>query len=341
MVLVDTYCKGEILGNPDISGVGVVWSTWILSFLVILASFWVWLLLYYTEKPEESTLYRPSVKALLALGDTQLITALTLTLTSLLFITAEGDSSLYHIFVARGLVSANVSGYGASLMLGTKDYCNFKLRWIILLLFLVLYAVWTELCIRDFDKWSDEPPLCFQNENMVPGNYTTWMSLDRFWCPVGFVWVLLEPFKSLRAPMRWIEDGLPLKPKEYWKLVREEWRSRGPRGQAKSRTLLTVVYYAAILVFFGIAIILSILTITPPFFMPFAEIIFFSWAVYDVFKVRQINAALGAIVTCPSDPTRWIQCKQNPETQFGFGQIMPFCLLLFPILQLADIYAGK
>lgn len=341
MVLVDTYCEGEILGNPDISGAGVVWSTWVLSFLVILVSFWVWFLLYYTEKPKESKLYRPSVKALLTLGDTQLITALALTLTSLIFITAEGDTSLYHIFVARGLVNANLSGYGASLMLGTKDYCNFKFRWILLLSFLVLYAVWTELCIRDFDRWSNEPPLCFQNENIVPGDYTTWMSLDRFWCPVGFLWVLLEPFELLHAPVRWTEDKLPLMPTACWNLMREEWRSRGTRRQAKSRTFLRMACYASLLAFFSIAIVLSIITITPPFFTPFAGIIFFSWAVYDVFKVRQVNAALGAVVTCPSDPTHWIQCKQNPETRFGFGQIMPFCLLLFPVLQLADLYAGK
>ena len=74
---------------------------------------------------------------------------------------------------------------------------------------------------------------------------------------------------------------------------------------------------------------------------PFSDLLFFVWAVYDVFKARQINTALGAVVTCPSEPANWVQCKHNPKMQFGFGQILPFCLFLSTILQLADIYSGN
>jgi hypothetical protein len=304
-------------------------------------SFWLWSLIYFTAKPEESKLYRPSVKAFLALGDTQLITALALTVTSLIFITAEGNTSLYHIFVARGLVNANLSGYGASLMLGTKDQCNFMLRWLLLVMFLILYVVWTELCIHEFGRWSSKPPLCFQNENVVPGNYIVWMSLDRFWCPLGFLWVILEPVETLQKPISWIEDSLPKMPREYWELFCKEWQSRATKGRAKSEAYLMLACYASRLLLSVIGVLVSIITITPPFFTPFSNLLFFVWAVYDVFKVRQINTALGAVVTCPSEPAHWVQCKQNPETQFGFGQILPFCLFLSTILQLADIYSGK
>lgn len=301
-------------------------------------SFWLWWLLYFTPKPETSPWFRVSAKTLIALGDTQLITALAITITSLLFITVEKDTSLYHIFVARGLVDVNMAGYGASLIMGTMDQCNFMFRWALLVALVVIYLVWNEFCIQKFEGWSHKPPLCFQNENIVPGDYTTWMHLNRIWCPLGFIWVLLEPFEPLQRALQLVENDLAGQPMRYWGDLFDTWRSR-PSATPKA-FYLAMAGYAGGPLLSVIAVILAAITITPPFFTPFAGLLFVSWAVYNVYMVRRVNGSIWAIVTCPSDPTLWERCKENPEPQLGFGQILPFCLILSTVLQLADIYSG-
>ena len=68
------------------------------------------------------------------------------------------------------------------------------------------------VCIWKFEGWSASPPMCFQNENIVPGDYTTWMRLNRAWCPIGFTWVLLEPFEPLQKALQWVENDMPQQP---------------------------------------------------------------------------------------------------------------------------------
>lgn len=274
-------------------------------------SFWLWWLIYFTPKPEASPWFRVSVKALIALGDTQLITALAVTMTSLLFITVEKDASLYHIFVATGLVDVNMAGYGASLIMGTKDQCNFMFRWALLVILVAIYIVWNEFCIRKFEGWSHKPPRCSKNDNIVPGDYVTWMRLNRIWCPIGFTSILLEPFQPLQKALQRVENYLAGQPMRFWGYLCDTWRSR-PTTTSKA-FYLTMAGYAGGLLWSVIAIILAAITITPPFFTPFAGLLFVSWAVYDVYMVRRVNESIGAIVTCPSDPTLWGRCKDNPE----------------------------
>lgn len=57
-------------------------------------------------------------------------------------------------------------------MLGNKDQCSSMLRRLLLVMFLIQHVVWTELWVHEFGKWSSKLPLCFQNENVVLGNYS-------------------------------------------------------------------------------------------------------------------------------------------------------------------------
>ena len=236
---------------------------------------------------------------------------------------------------------------------------GFLVRWALLLVALVVYLVWNEFCIEKFENWSSEPPLCFQNENIVPGEYQLWMSVQRVWFPLGFGWMLCQPFDTLRKSLDWVEDELPTKPRQRWTRICDTWQQRQRQRRRRSGAMndnadrplsemmnmalsyLLLAGQVALLVLSVFGILFAIVTVTPPFYTPFAELFFFVWSVYNVYKVRQVNAAQGLVVACPSKPDSWTHCKENPEEQLGFGQILPFCLLLNTVLQLADMYSGE
>ena len=63
------------------------------------------------------------------------------------------------------------------------------------------------------------------------------------------------------------------------------------------------------------------------------------WDIYDVYVVRKANADI--IVGNPEYRMgKLFQNSDNPENDWGFGQILPFAMLLLPLLTALDFVSG-
>lgn len=123
--MTNAWCRGQLKADPDIAGIGVVSSIWIMTGLAISVSWILWgLAIFKGKTTQNSKLYRALTKSAFALADIQLVTALTITTSSVILILKVHETSLYHVFLARCLAQCNFNGYGAALLFDTRSQSN-------------------------------------------------------------------------------------------------------------------------------------------------------------------------------------------------------------------------
>lgn len=125
----DIWCQGELKGDSDIAGRGVVCSIWTTTALAIIISWVLWgLALWQGLTIHNSRFYRAPTKSAFVLADIQLATALAITTSSIILIRTNSETSLYHACIARCLAQANFTGYGAALTFHTRTQSNRSLH---------------------------------------------------------------------------------------------------------------------------------------------------------------------------------------------------------------------
>ena len=117
-------CNGEIKGDPDIAGTGVVWAIFINVIVAIILSFILWIYVLFctpdvrlnvsNEHPRWISALRDT---LVMQGDSQLISGLAIVIASLSNIYRDDETPLYHIFIARALADVCLTGHSACIIL--------------------------------------------------------------------------------------------------------------------------------------------------------------------------------------------------------------------------------
>ena len=81
--------------------------------------------------------------------------------------------------------------------------------------------------------------------------------------------------------------------------------------------------------------LLVIVFIQPPSTAPCSNTFTFIWTVVDLSLVWKHNKHI--VIECPSGGSQLSKMGNvNPESDWGFGQLLPMFLLLLPILTLLD-----
>lgn len=264
------YCSGQLKGDPDVAGIGIVCATYSITLMAVLVS---WLLWYYvivrnvdtlglknsmeSEISPEPKKYQSLLKCAFMLADIQWANLLAVTISSIKLIRADTETSLYHVFIARRLANLNMLGHGAALIFDTRKPANWKLRMTLLTLTLGPYFYWTALAIKEFkEEWSSVAPMCFYNISCVPYTYEFWMQLDIPWTFLGYVWLYLECTGKIDRKLRdlddWTMEGLTTSKDD----ILELWRKF-----SLSNPVTTLSAVGKKLVFFFASLIIS-LTIT-------------------------------------------------------------------------------
>ena len=117
-------CSGEIKGDPDIAGTGVVVAIFINAIVAIILSNVLWIYVFFytphirlhvsNKHPRWISVLRDT---LVMQGDSQLISGLAIIITSLVNIPKDDETPLYHIFIARSLADICLTGHSASIIL--------------------------------------------------------------------------------------------------------------------------------------------------------------------------------------------------------------------------------
>ncbi len=325
-----SWFNGELQGDPDIAGNGLVIAMWSLTALTVITSWGLWYSKILRRNDVESSReYRVLLKCALVLGDIQLCNALAITMASIILIRSDKVTSLYHIFIARGLTQANLSGHGAALIFDTTKQANWQLRLTMLAVVLVLYTYWTALCIDEFKQWRDVTPRCFTNYSRVPFWYTTWMYIDIPWTLIGYCWIFAETVGYLQAYLLVLNEKVLTLISDIMLDCHE----------AVTRLVQFKLFHGAFLIITAflraIAFLVLTITIGPPVTAPLASTLFLLWGIYDVETARRANRDILVLLPVGSENTS-NHGHLNPEDDWGYGQLLPLILLILPLLQMAD-----
>ena len=347
----ELWCKGELQGDPDIAGIGVIISILVTTFVAIAFCCLLWVCeRWLSETSRESRLYQALLKCVFMLADIQLVTAAAITWSSITLIHSASETSLYHVFVARCLVQANITGHGTALVFAIRKQRNWWLRIILLVCALPVYTYWTVIGIREFDKWSNVTPKCFYNSSLTPGWYTDWMWLDIPWTIVGYLWLLADATGRMSDCLKtidgWTVDLLLHALKSVCKLLTELRQLKLLSVPLTTSLLRLMVFLFIMLTTVTTAVLRLVVflfitfTISPPSTLPVCSLVFFLWSWYEVQSARSANQHI-LVVSPVSQPSTSLQGNSNPENDWGFGQLLPLFLLLLPLLQAADYFTEE
>lgn len=363
----DLWCQGELKGDPEVAGIGVVSSVFTTALIAIIFSWVLWYLaLWEGKNTRNSKLYRAVLKCEFVLADIQLATALAIICSSIILILSSGETSLYHVFIARCLAQANFTGHGASFIFDIHKQSNWSLRVNLYYSAIVLYLCWTIMCIEEWKISRLQTPRCFWNDSRLWGWYTTWLYIDIPWTIAGSLWIFAEATGNLSYFLHELDSIMVEYLKESWVHLRSipknakqiiyrhdrHDRYRSSRIHSSRNTLYEwfrtgylVLFYAFIgnvVSAIGKLIVGSLIAVTlsPPSTIPFTSIWFFAWHIYDTDTARRANHDILVAFPVNSESVS-LHNNLNPEDDWGFGQLLPFFLLIIPFLQMADIFADE
>ena len=102
------------------------------------------------------------------------------------------------------------------------------------------------------------------------------------------------------------------------------------------RVILLAISSTLLLMFWAFALIFP----ASRTLSPIQNLLFFAWDLYDVRTVRKANADI-VVVNPDYRIGKSFQNNDNPENDWGFGQILPFFMLLLPVLSAMDYFSGE
>ena len=341
-------CAGEIKGDPDIAGVGVVSALFINAGIAMIfsASLWCYLLPFHCGRSVSTlpdSIIVPNwvkvVKAILMMqGDVQLVTGLSIMIASLVNMYLDDETPLYHIYIARSLADVTFAGYTAAVIYVYPTEHNWTARLILVAVSVGLWEYWSYIALEKFDRWDWETPHCLENDNFFRGEYEGWIKLSMVWMPIGYVPLILNAFPETEFLVNAFERAITDWPSKALKRL----SLPGPTSiRGADHAIETIQNYLISLGILAGSVILWAFAILFPASWalgPLQALLSFAWDVYDVAVARASNAHIVVANPAYRDGTSF-QNNVNPENDFGFGQILPLAMLLLPLLTYLDLIA--
>ena len=335
-------CNGEIKGDPDIAGIGVVLAIFLNAALAIVLSTILWFYVFLCtsdirlhaskDHPRWTSVLRDT---LVMQGDSLLISALAIMVASLVNICKDDETPLYHIFIARALADTCLIGHSASIILLPRTEHNWNFRLFLLFCAIVLWQYWSFIAIERFRWFSWETPHCFENHNVVPGEYEHWIIASLFLNPLTYVTVYLNAWECGRRWTETFESLVVQFPRLVLDFGKDMFKSRST-GELVVNACLTLATGVGCVLFLFFAILVP----ASCRLLPIQSAIFFWWEAYDVITARAANAHI--VVANPEYRSgKSFQNNDNPEHDWGFGQILPLVMLLLPLLTALDYWKSK
>ena len=330
-------CDGEIKGNPDIAGTGIVAAVFINAIVTIILSNTLWIYVFFftshirlrasDRHPRWIFVLRDT---LVMQGDSQLISGLAIIIASLVNMYKDHETPLYHIFIARSLADICLTGHSASIILVPRTEHNWTFRLGLAFSTIGLWEFWSYAAIKRFRQWSSETPHCLENNNIFAGKYEHWIILSLVWVPLGYLPFYLNTWGPGRDWTDRFEALITAYPR-YLIQHRNYIFDSVSIGDFLCRALLSIVEAVVCVIFLAFAVLVP----ASCTLLPLQSFISLWWDTYDVTVARAANAHI--VVADPAYQSgRSFQNNDNPEHDWGFGQILPFVMLLLPILTALD-----
>lgn len=362
------HCAGQIHGDSDIAGVGVniyqpekMTPCWQLIIqikiisaifvnagltIAVSASLWIYIYIHlrkdHLENPRSLPDWVQVVRsALVVQGDTQLIAALAIIITSLIHMKSDVKTPLYHTFIARSLVDVALTGHAAAVVHVYPTQHNWVSRFALLAATMFLWQWWTWLTIQLFRDSSRKAEHCFTNTNGLPGQYTSWIWTSLWSTPVGYMVLYLNSLENGRTLTNQFEEILMAGPTFVRKTF--SFRQKTSKASCSRSDFVDVLRDVAISTgFIGIIFIswsFALLLPCSRILNPLQSLISFTWNLFDVSALHGANYEM-LVENSEKLPKVSFQVFEDPEARRGFGQVLPFVMLLFPILAALDFYSG-
>lgn len=152
----------------------------ILAAITILLSVYLWTYIYLFQRKDYLDVSHPLPNRiqilrtlLVALGDSHLIIALSIVLSSLLTLKSSTNTPLYHTFIARSLADIALIGHAAAIVHVHPTQLDWGSRLVFVSATMLMWQWWSWLALDSFRRSTRAGEHCFENTNGLPGNYTT------------------------------------------------------------------------------------------------------------------------------------------------------------------------
>lgn len=274
-------------------------------------------------------------------GDSQLIGALAMIITSLIHIRSTVEIPLYHTFVARSLVDIALTAHAAAIVHVYPTQHHWGLRLVLFATTMLLWQWWSLWVLQKFRKSNRKGDHCFKDRNGLPGEYTIWIWMSLFWTPVAYLILYLNLWESGRHLTNRFEEIIATGPKLLRKTISfrfetwTNWSANADSTVAFREGMLSIGFAMITLLSWAFALVLP----SSRFLNPVQSLLSFIWNVYDVRVLREANARV--IYEHPEKPpSPPFLIVDDPKDHWGFGQVLPFAMMLFPILSAFDMYNG-
>ena len=198
------------------------------------------------------------------------------------------------------------------------------------------------MLLTDFIAGSGRLHIALKTRTLFLVDNESWIIFSLVWMPLGYGTLYLSLWKSGRELTDIFEAGIIGFPRfvaRRFRKIYENWFY--PRFRFSVTEIFKKSFYAAVsLVGCIIFLVFAVLIPTSRTLSPLQSAIFLWWDIYDVDRARKANAHI--VVANPEYRSgKSFQNNDNPEHDWGFGQILPLVMLLFPILSALDMINGK
>ena len=239
-------------------------------------------------------------------------------------------------------------GHAAAVIQVYPTKHNWAARLFLVTVAVALWQWWTTIAIERFrgfqenDYANNVTPVCFENNNVFGLDYTTWMYISLAWKPIGYSTLYLALWSRGRRLTDGFEELItswPVYIGQHLKKLKdagENFSSVGDLTRMVVRAILLAISSTFLLVFWAFALFFP----ASRTLSPIQNLVSFAWDFYDVYTVRKANADI-VVVNPEYRIGKSFQNNDNPENDWGFGQILPFVMLLLPLLSGLDYISGE
>lgn len=317
--------------------------------ITLFISTFLWTYIYVYLHKDQSDLSRQPPKwiqivksVLVVQGDSQLIGALAIIITSLIHFKTTVEIPLYHTFIARSLVDIALTGHAAAIVHVFPTQHHWGLRLVLFATTMLLWQWWGLLVLQNFRTSNRRGDHCFEDSNGLLVDNLTWIWMSLFWTPVAYLVLYLNLWEGGRNLTNRFEEVIVTGPRYLRRTVSLRFRilknssANSDSTDALRDLAISIGFAMIILISWTFALILPASRVLNPIQL----LISFVWDAYDVWVLREANARV--VYEHPEKPpSSPFLAVDDPEDHWGFGQTLPFVMMLFPILSALDAFNGK
>jgi len=265
---------------------------------------------------------------------------------------ADPQYPLYHIFLGRSLAFMAINGHNTGMYFVYSKFqrhhpISLYLRSCLSLVTVTAYLAWSVIALQRFKEWDwdtyewpDYTPMCFNYQlNRVPWSFTFWIWAFMLLVPLGYTWLLIIPFSKAGADiLHYAFEATDQFTVDIVKGVFFGKFAPVRRSSQKPFERIRLYLWGAVKYFLGVIWLLICIFIFPTTAMqPFSALVSLAWDIYDVLtiKVGNRNVVADSLQVLPTSPE-----PENPELQWGYGQIFPIVMLLMWVVAVLDAASG-